>query len=66
MVDASEHQDGDGRDDDENNDERHDDDHQHGHTVVGKLFSCVKTETFPFMTFFQIFTPSILNILKQY
>lgn len=45
-MDASEHQDGDGREDDEDDDGCHDDDSQCGHAVVRHLVSCVRGETF--------------------
>lgn len=40
MVDASKHQDSDGREDDEDDDGRHDDNSQCGHTVIWQLISC--------------------------
>lgn len=46
MVDASEHQDSDSREDNEDDDGRDDDNSQCGHAVAGKLFSYEGRETF--------------------
>lgn len=51
MVDASEHQDSNSREDNEDDDGRQDDDSQCGHTVAGNLFSCEGTETFTMYDF---------------
>lgn len=51
MVDASEHQDSDSREDNEDDDGRHDDNSQCGHAVAGKLFSYEGRETFTMCDF---------------
>lgn len=40
MVDASKHQDGDSREDEEDDDGRHNDNSQCGHAVIWQLVSC--------------------------
>lgn len=51
LVNASEHQDSNGREDNEDDDGRQNDNSQCGHTVAGKLFSCEGTETFTMYDF---------------
>lgn len=52
MMDASEDQDGSGRENNEDNDGRHDDDNQRGHAVAGELFSWGQKRNFGKVAFY--------------